>query len=106
MAEAATAVTAFLVAAGLTALMSLAGRLHLRGEHIAGLAFLFGAPWGWLLDQGWFGNFHSPRVEKLIGYAVILWIPCVALFSLPVVSAVPWIQASSFKIALWSVPFR
>ncbi len=65
----------FLVAAGLTALMSLADRLHLRRQHIAGFMFLFGAPWGWLLDQGWFGNFHNRWIEKLISYVVILWIP-------------------------------
>jgi hypothetical protein len=41
----------FLVAAGLTALVGFADRLHLRSEHIAGFAFLFGAPWSWLLDH-------------------------------------------------------
>ena len=65
----------FLVAAGLTAFLTLADRLHLRQEHIAGFAFLFGAPWSWLLDHDWFGNDHSRWIESLIAYAVILWIP-------------------------------
>ena len=39
------------VAAVLNALITVADRLHLRREHIAGFAFLFGAPWDWLLDH-------------------------------------------------------
>lgn len=65
----------FAVAAALTVLMNVADRLHLRSEHIAGFAFLFGAPWAWLLDHGWVGNLHSRWAESLTAYAVILWIP-------------------------------
>ena len=65
----------FAVAAALTALMIVADRFHLRSKHIAGFAFLFGAPWAWLLDHDWFGNLHSRWAESLITYAVILWIP-------------------------------
>ena len=65
----------FAVAVALTVLMIVVDRLHLRSEHIAGFAFLFGAPWAWLLDHDWFGNLHSRWAESLITYAVILWIP-------------------------------
>jgi hypothetical protein len=68
-------ISPFAVAAVLTALIIIADRLHLRSEHIAGFAFLFGAPWAWLLDHGWFGNVQSRGAESLITYAVILWIP-------------------------------
>lgn len=68
-------VSPFAVAAVLTALMIVANRLHLRNEQIAGLAFLFGTPWAWLLDHGWFGNVQSRWAESLISYAVMLWIP-------------------------------
>jgi len=68
-------VSPFAVAAALTILMIAADRLHLRSNQIAGFAFLFGAPWGWLLDHDWFRNHHTRSVETLISYAVILWIP-------------------------------
>ncbi|MGB9119333.1 MAG: hypothetical protein WCE73_01830, partial [Candidatus Angelobacter sp.] len=57
-----------------TVLMVVADRLPLRSEHIAGFAFLFGAPWAWLLDHDWVGNLHSRWAESLIAYAVILWV--------------------------------
>jgi hypothetical protein len=68
-------VSPFAVAAVLTALIIIADRLHLRSEHIAGFAFLFGTPWAWLLDRGWVGSIQSRWAESLISYAVILWIP-------------------------------
>jgi len=67
----------FIIAAALTLLVVSADRLHLRREHIAGCAFLFGTPWAWLLDRGWFGSIQSRWAESLISYAVILWIPAV-----------------------------
>jgi hypothetical protein len=67
----------FATATVLTILVSSARHLHLRPQHVAGVAFLFGAPWGWLLEHGWFGNGHSLWLEHLIGYAVILWVPAV-----------------------------
>jgi len=65
----------FAVAAAMTVLMTGTDRFHLRREHVAGFAFLFGVPWGWLLDHDWFGNVHSRWAESLRSYAVILWIP-------------------------------
>jgi hypothetical protein len=64
-----------LVAAVLTVLVNFADRLHLNLQRIAGYCFLFGTPWGWLLDHNWFGNTHVPWVEFLTEGAVILWIP-------------------------------
>jgi hypothetical protein len=58
----------FAVAALLTVLVSLADRLGLNLERVAGYGFLFATPWAWLLDRGRFG-------APLISYAVILWIP-------------------------------
>jgi hypothetical protein len=63
------------VAALLTLLASLCRPLHLECQRIGGYCFLFGTPWSWLLDRGWFDNTHSRWVEVLIGGAVILWIP-------------------------------
>ena len=67
-----------LVAAGvLTFLIGFGDRLHLRSEQVAGYGFLFGIPWAWLLDRGWFEHVHSRFVQSLIDYAVILWIPAI-----------------------------
>jgi hypothetical protein len=57
--------------------LSSARYLHLHPQHIAGLAFLFGTPWAWLLEHDWFGNRHSLWLDHLIAYAVILWVPAV-----------------------------
>lgn len=65
----------FVVAAALNVLITVADLFHLGREHIAGFAFLFGAPRAWLLDHDWFGNLRSQSLETLITYAVILWIP-------------------------------
>ena len=65
----------FAIAAVLNVLVLNADRLHLHREHVAGLGFLFGAPWAWLLDRGWVPDYHHPRMRLLIGYAIILWIP-------------------------------
>lgn len=63
----------FIIAATLTVLMNTVDRIHL--QRITGYGFLFGIPWAWLLDRGWFENVHSRWAEVLMGYAVILWIP-------------------------------
>jgi len=65
----------FAIAAVLNALMLAVDRLHLQREHIAGYGFLYGAPWAWILDHGWFPNPHNRSLQALIGYVVILWIP-------------------------------
>jgi len=65
----------FAIAAALNVLMLNADRLHLRREHVAGLGFLFGTPWVWLLDRGWAPDYHHHRMQLLFGYAIILWIP-------------------------------
>ncbi|MFL6436006.1 MAG: hypothetical protein ACJ71Q_00375 [Terriglobales bacterium] len=60
-----------------------------RLQHIAGLAFLFATPWGWLLDRGWPIHFQSRLADQMIVYVVILWGPallysaCVWLLFLP-----------------------
>jgi len=65
----------FAIAVVLTVLMSIADRFRLSEEHIAGSGFLFATPWAWLLDHDWFGHVHSRRLEAVIVYATILWIP-------------------------------
>jgi len=65
----------FVIAAVLNVLMLYAGRLHLRGEYVAGYGFLFGTPWAWLLDRGWVPDYHHHGMQLLFGYAIILWIP-------------------------------
>jgi hypothetical protein len=70
----------FAIAAALNVLVSAADRLQVHSEHIAGYGFLFGAPWAWRLDYGWFGNVRSQWLQAFMGCAVILWIPA-ALYS-------------------------
>lgn len=65
----------FVMAAVLNVLSLAADRIHLDRQHIAGYGFLFGAPWAWLLDHGWFGFVLSRLTMVLVGYLVILWIP-------------------------------
>ena len=65
----------FAIAAVLNVLMLNADRFHIRGQHIAGYCFLFGALWAWLLDRGWVSDYHHHRMQLLFGYAIILWIP-------------------------------
>ena len=47
----------FAIAAILTVLMSVADRLQMHREHIAGYGFLFATRWAWLLDHDWFEMF-------------------------------------------------
>ena len=70
----------FAGATALTVLISFADRFHLRSERMAGFGFLFGTPWAWLLDHNWLGNAHTRRVQSLISYAVVLWIPALLYF--------------------------
>ena len=65
----------FVVAATLNVLDIIARPLHWRAEHIDGYCFLFGTPWGWLLDNGWIGAVDSKWLDAVIAYLVILWIP-------------------------------
>ena len=67
----------FVAAGVLTFLIGFGDRLHLRSEQVAGYGFLFGIPWAWLVDRGWFEHVHSRFVQSLIDYAVILWIPAI-----------------------------
>jgi hypothetical protein len=82
----------FVTAGVLTFLIGFADRLHLRSERIAGYSFLFATPWAWLLDHDWFGYVHSPFVQSLISYAVILWIPAILY------SACLWLLLQSLGI--------
>jgi hypothetical protein len=65
----------FAIAALLNVLVKIARPLHWRSEHIAGYCFLFGTPWGWLLDRGWFGQFHTGWLGNLMTLLILLWIP-------------------------------
>jgi hypothetical protein len=65
----------FVIAATLNVLDIIARPLHWRAEHIDGYCFLFGTPWGWLLDNGWIGSVNSKWLDGAIAYSVILWIP-------------------------------
>ena len=65
----------FAIAGILTTLMSIGERLQLHRERVAGFGFLFAAPWAWLIERLWVGNFQSPVLKTLVGYAVIFWIP-------------------------------
>jgi hypothetical protein len=62
-------------AAVLTVLLAIAQRLHLHSGHIVGYCFLFGAPWAWLLDRGWFGYVHNRSLQILLLYVIVLWFP-------------------------------
>ncbi len=65
----------FAVAAVLNVLVYIARPLHWQTQHVAVYFFLFGAPWAWLLDRGWFGALDSKWLVALMGYLIILWIP-------------------------------
>jgi hypothetical protein len=68
----------FAIAAVLTVLLLGVDRQH--GQHVAGYCFLFGTPWAWLLDRGWFGHVRSRWGTALELYSLVLWIPA-ALYS-------------------------
>lgn len=65
----------FGIAALLNILSVASDPLQLRSEHIAGYAFLFSAPWAWLLDQIWIPDRHHHWLQMIFGYTIILWIP-------------------------------
>jgi hypothetical protein len=45
-------------------------------EHVAGLGFLFAAPWRRLLGHEWyFGNHPAQWIDRVVTYTVVLWIP-------------------------------
>lgn len=58
----------FFVAAILNMLAFYADRLHLNIQRVAGLAFLFATPWGWLLNR-------LPASDERFMYLLVLWIP-------------------------------
>jgi hypothetical protein len=60
--------------AGVLTVLSLARPLHGRHKlEICG--FLFGAPWAWLLDQGWFGTISNKWLDIAVAYLILLWAP-------------------------------
>jgi len=69
----------FVVAALLNLLGCLTDRLHLRREHIAGYAFLFAAPWEWLVET--IPPPHNRLLEPVVLYTALLWVPAI-LYSL------------------------
>ncbi len=81
--------TPFVIAFALNVLVLASDHLTLRREHIAGLCFLFGTPWAWLLDQGWFGNVNN----QFAFFAVILWVPAMLY------SASLWILVCAVRFA-------
>lgn len=68
----------FGIAAVLNLLMAIAGLFHL--QHLEAYAFMFFAPWAWLLDQGWLPEIHNRWFEAAGAYLFVLWIPA-ALYS-------------------------
>jgi hypothetical protein len=64
-----------LIAATLNLFVAIARPLNWRSERIAGYGFLFASPWAWLVDHDWFGPLSNRRLEPLIGYLLMLWIP-------------------------------
>jgi hypothetical protein len=65
----------FGIAGTLTILLSIAARLRIRSEHVAGLCFLFATPWAWLLDRGSFPHIENHAIQALVLYIVLLWVP-------------------------------
>ena len=65
----------FFIAGILNVLVVIARPLHWRTEHVAGYFFLFGTPWAWLLDRGWFGSMNNKWLDAAIVYSVVLWVP-------------------------------
>lgn len=65
----------FVIAAALNLFVAMARPMHWRSEHIAGYAFLFGAPWAWLTDHDWFGRMNNRWLENVVTFVLILWIP-------------------------------
>ena len=65
----------FVMAVFLNILVLISKLLHLNNQHIEGYGFLFGAPWGWLTDRGWFEDVHIKWIKQLVIYLIILWIP-------------------------------
>jgi hypothetical protein len=65
----------FVLAAILNTLVVIARPMHWYSEHLAGYCFLFGNPWAWLLDRGWFVATHSRVLNSILAALVILWIP-------------------------------
>jgi len=72
----------FIIAAALTVLLNTVDRIH--RQRITGYGFLFGIPWAWLLDRGWFENIHSRWAEVLMtlsscGFVTLLYAGCLWL---------------------------
>ena len=90
----------FAVAAVLTVLVDGADRFHLHSERVAGYAFLFGTPWGWLLDNGWFPIPRNHFLGKVVTCALVLWIPALLY------SGCLWCVLRSFRFATVKVSER
>jgi hypothetical protein len=65
----------FAVAGLLTVLVNIARPLHWPSQRLAGYCFLFGAPWGWLLDRGWLAVNSRWLDAVLLFYVIVLWAP-------------------------------
>jgi len=70
----------FAIASVLQILVLIARPLGWKSQHIAGYALLFGTPWAWLLDRGWF-DVHNRLAEEVLAYTLVLWVPAL-LYSL------------------------
>ena len=81
----------FIIAAVLTVLMNTVDRVHLH--RVDAYGFLFGLPWAWLLDRGWFGFVQSRWGEIVLSYLVILWLPAL-LYSLCL-----WLSLRGFRLS-------
>lgn len=79
----------FAVATVLTILVAFADRLHL--QRIDGYAFLFAAPWVWLLRY-FPQTFHPRWLQTMMDYVEILWIPALLY------SASLWVGLRIFRL--------
>jgi len=70
-------------------------RSQLRQEHVAGLAFLWATPCGWLPD--WLMNNLpvSPR-DRWFGYVALLWVPAL-LYSVVIFSCIKLVPKIPFR---------
>jgi len=83
----------FAVAAMLNVLDAIARPMHWYAERFDGYCFLFGTPWAWLLDRGWFGATNNRFLDVILAALVILWIPALLY------TACIWLVYRLFRVA-------
>jgi hypothetical protein len=69
-----------LAAAAINVLHAYSVELYLKREHIAGYAFLFAFPWGWVIrviDRLPDVGSNHRTLSIILSYVYILWVPAV-----------------------------